>query len=134
MTMKDDPYAEVASRQPNKRSRPDLESSDDADDYSILAVNQPDSARRYNLTVSFDDTPHKMMVDTGSPTSFIDYATALQMSRNHPSRFQPLSTEEKKDTSLILMEALSNEWAHLSNPFDAGTDSYRTPNSTCSPR
>ena len=39
-----------------------------------------------------------MMVDTGSPTSFVDYVTALQMSRHHPHRFRPLSAVEKKES------------------------------------
>ncbi len=49
----------------NKRSRPAEESSDDADDYTILAVGHKDNARRYKLTVPYGRCA--MTVDTGSP-------------------------------------------------------------------
>ena len=36
------------------------------------------------------------MVDTGIPTSFVDDATALPISRNYPQRFPPLSVSEQR--------------------------------------
>ncbi len=72
-------------------------SSDDLDAYGILAVKTPSGAHRCQVTLDFKNVSLSLMVDTGSPTSFVDRETAELLMGKSDFRIRPLADSDLKE-------------------------------------
>ena len=72
-------------------------SSADLDEYEILAVKTPSGTRRYQVTLDFKNVSLTFMVDTSSPTSFVDRNTSALLMGKSDFRIRPLADSDLKE-------------------------------------
>ncbi len=72
-------------------------SDDDLDAYGILAVKTHSGTRRYQVVLEIKSVSLTFMVDTGSPTSFVDRQTAELIMGKTDFRIRPLADSDLKE-------------------------------------
>ena len=83
----------VETRSPNSDVL-DLHSTENWDDYGILAVGRKKGTARFTVDLTFANTKLTFMIDTGSPVSFIDITTANSLVAAECAELRDLTTDE----------------------------------------